>query len=345
MTLGVSGLRKRHPSGKRTKAGRRGVIVLSTAAFVLLAVSSVIWGYVLYLLDFIQVSEDGISISQEELAQYLKSEMQQDASMTESDVLLEDGQTDTICDENVVNILLVGQDARPGESRARADAILMCSFHKEKKQLTVVSFMRDLYVQIPGYPDHKLNAAFAWGGMDLLCQTLQANFGVEIDGGFSVDFSSFEAVIDEIGGLDVYLTEAEAEYLNRYQYTEGVNHLNGAAALTYARIRGIGNGDFDRTLRQQNLINAVLEKSKTMSLKERIQLLETALPYLSTNMDKWEILQKAVELMPAAYGVEMKGKIRVPAEGAYEYGWVSGMSVLLPDLSKNREMIRSVLYS
>lgn len=338
-------MRKRNPSGKRAKAGRRGVIVLSTAAFVLLAVTVAIWGYVFHLLDFIQVSEDGISISQKELEQYLKSEMQQDVSLTEPDILLDDPQGDSFQDENVVNILLVGQDARPGESRARADAILMCSFHKEKKQLTVVSFMRDLYVQIPGYPDHKLNAAFAWGGMELLCQTLQVNFGVEIDGGFSVDFSSFETVIDEIGGVDVYLTAEEADYLNRYQYTEGMNHLNGAAALTYARIRGIGNGDFDRTVRQQNIIHAVLEKYKTISIKDRITLLEAVLPYLSTNMDKWEILRRAVQLMPAAYGLEMKGKIRVPAEGTYAYEWVDGMSVLLPDLSKNKEILGRLLYS
>ena len=338
-------MRKQKSSGRKVKTGRRVVIVLSTATFVLLAVTIAILGYVFRLLDFIQFSENGISISQEELEQFLQSEMQQDVFLTEPDILLEDEGTDSFRSENVVNILLVGQDARPGESRARADAILMCSLHKEKKQLTVVSFMRDLYVQIPGYPDHKLNAAFAWGGMELLCQTLKANFGIEIDGVFSVDFASFEAVVDGIGGVDVYLTKAEADYLNPYQYGQGVNHLTGAAALTYARIRGIGNGDFDRTVRQQNIIYAVLEKCKAMSIKERITLLENVLPYLSTNMDKWEILQKAAELMPVAFGVEMKGRIRVPAEGAYENTWVDGMSVLLPDLPKNREILGKLLYS
>ena len=335
-------MRHRNPSDGKASQGKWWMIVALIATLFLLLSAVTIGTYLCGLLDQMQFSDDDVTISQEELQQYIQSETEIVQDMDE--VTIDRSTEEAIHSDDVINILLVGQDARPGESRARADTVMVCSYHKTKKTLTVVSFMRDMYVQIPGYPDHKLNAAFAWGGMDLLSQTLQWNFGIEIAGGFWVDFSAFEDVVDAIGGLDIYLTAAEARYLNPYQYQEGINHLDGVAILTYCRIRGIGNGDFDRTVRQQNVIHAVIELCRTMEPAEQRKLLETILPLVGTNMDKWEILQYTAEMMPAAFGVQMNEKLRIPAEGAYQAGWASGMWVLIPDLVENRKILRAALY-
>ena len=318
------------------------MIVALIAASIFLSLFLLGAGSLIVLLNQFQYADENITISQEELEDYIQRETERIPDSEEIEI--DRPEEETIHSPEVVNFLLVGQDARPGESRARADAVLVCSFHKTKKELTVVSFMRDMYVQIPGYPYHKLNAAYAWGGMDLLCQTIQVNFGIELAGGFSVDFSAFEEVVDAIGGLDIYLTGAEARYLNGYRYQEGINHLDGGAILTYCRIRGIGNGDFDRTVRQQNVIDAGVAVFSKMSMAERMALVETILPLVTTNMEKWEILWYTTELMPAAFSGSLQERLRIPAEGTYQDGWVSGMWVLLPDLTKNREILRYKLY-
>lgn len=257
---------------------------------------------------------------------------------------LEDAGIDVLQDEDVINILLIGQDARPGETQARADAMILCSYHKVKKEITLTSFMRDMYVEIPGHSSHKMNSAHAWGGMKLVEHTLAVNFGVVVDGTFSVDFSSFEKVIDEIGGVNIELTAAEARYLDANRYSEGINHLNGADALTYARIRSIGNSDFDRTGRQQKVLDAIVQESKGLGLRQLKQMAETVLPLLSTNMKKSEILKCMTVILPAASDIRIANKQRIPADGAYYNDTISGMSVLVPDLEKNREILSSTVY-
>ena len=109
-------------------------------------------------------------------------------------------------DDHLINILLVGQDRREGEGRQRSDTMILCSINLETGETSLISFLRDLYVQIPGgYSDNRLNATYAFGGFDLLDATLTENFGVSIDGNFEVDFTGFEAIIDMVGGIDIEL--------------------------------------------------------------------------------------------------------------------------------------------
>ena len=95
-------------------------------------------------------------------------------------------------DKDIVNLLLIGQDRREGQDRQRADSMIMVTLNKKTKQISMTSFMRDLYVQIPGYSDNRINATYAFGGMDLLDSTLNTNFGVEIAGNVEVDFGEFQ---------------------------------------------------------------------------------------------------------------------------------------------------------
>lgn len=290
------------------------------------------------------------SMSREEMEAYLSEQTEAPDPAFTGDILSgEDVQWENIDKEfpgrqNVINILLIGEDARGGISGTRSDAMLLCSYHRVTKKLTLVSFMRDTYVQIPGYSDHKLNSAFAWGGMKLLNETIEKNFGITIDGNFSIDFQAFEAVIDEIGGVEICLTAEEASYLG-YGFTEGVNRLDGKTALTYARIRKIGNGDFGRTSRQQNVLNAVLDRCRGMSLMELHQFMNTVLPHLTTNMSQKTLLGYASEILPSVGALSLGQQMRIPAEGAYRYAWVSEMSVLMPDTEKNSQILLEALYS
>lgn len=107
---------------------------------------------------------------------------------------------------NIKSILLIGQDKREGESRQRSDSMILATLDKDQGTVSLTSFMRDLYVAIPGYSTTRINAAYAYGGMDLLDQTLEENFGVKIDGNVEVDFEVFQVLVDKVGGIDLELT-------------------------------------------------------------------------------------------------------------------------------------------
>lgn len=340
---------------KHFKKKRKGKKLILAAILCIAAVPCVfIVGVLLYangMLNQIRYYDgEHPSMSREEMEAYLSEQTEAPDPAFTGDILSgEDVQWENIDKEfpgrqNVINILLIGEDARWGISGTRSDAMLLCSYHRVTKKLTLVSFMRDTYVQIPGYSDHKLNSAFAWGGMKLLNETIEKNFGITIDGNFSIDFQSFEAVIDKIGGVEICLTAEEAAYLG-CGFSEGRNCLDGKTALTYARIRKIGNGDFGRTSRQQNVFHAVLDRCKGMSLTELHQFMNTVLPHLTTNMSQKTLLGYASEILPSVGVLSFGQQIRIPADGAYRYAWVSEMSVLMPDTVKNSEILREALYS
>lgn len=339
-------------NGKKKRKGKKMLIIILLA--ILLALLLIVLAVVLYvdrMMNLINYQTETLpTMNQQEMEDFLNQDKEtMDPEFTgdvldPEEIVLETVDGEYIYSEDVINILLVGQDRRPGESRARSDSMILCSFNKLTKELTLTSFMRDMYVSIPDNGAHKLNASFAWGGFELLNETIQTNFGIRIDGNFSVDFDAFESVIDTIGGVDVYMTATEANYIGWGKYSEGMNHLNGEDALRYSRIRNIGNADFTRTARQQNVINAIVEKCKTLSLVELNNLMEAVLPLLSTNMEKSTILGYAAELLPMVAGVKMNERVRIPADDTFSYAWVSDMSVLMPDLEANRQILIEKLY-
>lgn len=246
--------------------------------------------------------------------------------------------------KQLIQILLIGQDRRSGEGRQRSDAMILCSVNKRTGTVTLTSFLRDLYVQIPGYQDNRLNAAYALGGMELLNETLALNFGVQVDGNIEVDFSQFEQIIDMMGGVEIKLTEEEANHINANEGTtlsQGWNLLDGKAALSYSRIRYIGT-DFGRTNRQRTVIASVISKCKAMDLTELHDLLEQILPLITTDMTNGEILSYAIECFTLLSDIRISNQ-HIPAEGTYQFASIRGMSVLVPDLEENRRILREVL--
>ena len=180
--------------------------------------------------------------------------------------------------------------------------------------------------------------AYAFGGFGLLTSTLYKNFGITIDGSFEVDFTAFRALIDKIGGVDITLTADEAKIVGRGT-TEGVNHLDGHGALTYARIRKIGT-DFARTSRQRTVLMAVYGKVKGMQLTEIISLINEALPYLTTDMSNSDIISLATKLFPLITKAQINSYY-VPPDGMYENKYIRSMAILYPNLAAIKQILRN----
>ncbi|MCR5783386.1 MAG: LCP family protein [Clostridia bacterium] len=244
--------------------------------------------------------------------------------------------TEPLIDEDLLNFLLVGQDKRPGEGRQRSDTMIVISINSKTKEISMISFLRDLYVQIPGYSDNRLNAAYAFGGFPLLISALYTNFGISIDGSFEIDFEGFRTLINQIGGIDINLTEGEAAIVGS-PTKAGMNHLDGRQALIYARIRKIGT-DFARTGRQRAVLMACYEKIKQKSFSEINDLIGTALPYITTDMSNRDIYGTVFKLFSLIGSVKINSYF-IPPEGTYENKYIRGMAILYPDLAAIRDIL------
>ena len=270
--------------------------------------------------------------------------------LEDNDIVTPTEPASIIANDGYTHILLVGQDRRPGQSRTRSDAMILVTINKATKTLTMTSFMRDLWVQIPGYYKERLNVPYAidkGNGFDLLNKTLEYNFGVRAAHNVEVDFSGFSAAIDAVGGVDIQLTDAEAKYLNnlkKWNLVEGNNHLTGAEALAYSRIRQIGD-DFERTSRQRTVLNALIEKAKALSLAELYSMTKSVLPLLTTDMTDKEILGCVLDLAKILPELTIVSQ-RIPVDGAYYNAKIGGRQVLClteNDWRTNINMLKETL--
>ncbi len=247
---------------------------------------------------------------------------------------------DKINDDNLVNILLVGQDSR-SNTRERSDAMILCSINTKTYEVALISFLRDLYVQMPeGYMDNRMNAAYAFGGFPYLYEVLDKNFGISVDGGMEVNFDGFKNVIDALGGVDIELTSAEANHLGGGLY-EGVNHLSGEQALAYSRIRKL-DSDFGRTQRQRNVLNSIFASFKNADAKTLLALVEEIIPMVTTDMTNKQIISLAMDIVPHMSSLEINS-YRIPVDNGYYGAMIREMSVLVPDLKMNREYLTEYL--
>lgn len=197
----------------------------------------------------------------------------------------------------IQNILLIGSDTRNSTANGLSDTVMLASINKKTNKIHLVSFMRAMYVNIPTQPSRwwMLNAAYSWGGPKLLMQTLESNFRVKIDDFVVVDFSGFEQLINIVGGVEIELTSAEAQQVNRYgggNFTAGTHTLNGKQALAYARIRKIDT-DFKRTGRQRQVVEKLIQKAVHMNLGQLNQFANQLLPLINTSLSDSEILSLA----------------------------------------------------
>lgn len=265
-----------------------------------------------------------------------------------------DADIEVMSDDEVRNLLLIGQDRREGEGRQRSDTMIICSINTRDSTLTLTSLMRDMYVPIPDYSPNRINAAYIFGGMDLLDRVIEENFGIHIDGNIEVDFDGFLNSLAYIGDLELELTEEEAEYLNGgdwedqggdssdWELHEGMNVMTPDQVLAYARTRKVGKSDYDRTERQRTVMMAAFDKVKDSSLPEQLSIANKILPNLVTDMSDNEVLGYVTTVATHDLG-EIKS-YRVPVDGTFRSETIKKMAVLVPDLAENSAYLEAFIY-
>lgn len=277
---------------------------------------------------------------------------------TETTVSVANGGNTLLSSDNVLNILLFGQDSpATKEDHGRSDTTILLSIDNVNKKLKLTSFQRDTYVSVPGHGDNKINSAFTYGGERLSIDTIEANFGIKVDKYATVDFSSFRDVIEALGGVDIELTLEEIKYINaqidvndqtdvtsflKFDPTKEKQmvHLDGYQALWYARDRGeeslggnpeysFSGDDWDRTSRQRNLIQTIVKSLReNASLTELVSIANKIGPLVTTNLKKGDITFLVSNMMTyIKYDME---EISLPTEGKWGYGTTpDGQSVIV----------------
>ena len=247
---------------------------------------------------------------------------------------------------DVYNILLIGTDERSPNSGARSDTMLLVSINRKTKQIVGTSFLRDTYVKIPEKGFNKLNASYAYGGVELLFDTLEYNFSIVPDRYITVNFESFIEVVDILGGIEICVEDNELYWVNQYihasnlivgddehsDYLEFANGspqlLNGKQALAYARVRYVGNADFTRTERQRLVVTTIFDKMKNSDPATLMELLDKILPEVTTDITLEEFFE-LISLIPELSEYEIVSHSIPNTEfGEFQYITIDGQSHL-----------------
>lgn len=294
---------------------------------------------------------------------------------------LQENAVELMTDQDVFNVLVIGQDLRSSAietERGNTDSMILISLNRKNKTITMTSFMRDIYLYLPdSHYSNRLNASYAHGGPQYLINTLEAYFGLKIDRYVNVTFSSFIKVVDILGGLDIYVTPEELMGKQNNNYYDGQRsygmhscieaqnsvignppgtdlirisydeegrtlHLNGNQSLAYARLRSVGNNDFERTNRQRIVITKVIEKVRNASLSELNELANAILGEITTNITEGETFSLILDALDyAKYDIQ---EMRIPEEGTYSGHFIKGNSVLLCNTVKNAKDLQMLVY-
>ena len=266
-------------------------------------------------------------------------------------------------EDGVVNILLIGNDSRENGEDGRSDAMILLSISSRTKTIYMTSLLRDIYVDIPGHDGNRLNAAYAFGGAELLMKTIEHNFGIPVNRYMLVNFEAFANLVDAVDGIELELTRDEIEYVNGYlveynmltgreQGTDNMDlsvadngpavvHLNGPQALAYSRNRYLGT-DFGRTERQRKVLTAVIGKLPGAVLTNAGGLIDGLMPNLTTNLTRNECFSLSL----------MAGKLltydivsdNIPQPDTYRDVTIREMQVLEVDFETNTRYLREKIY-
>lgn len=339
---------------------------------VLMVISALGVGYVNGLLGLISTGNEGNTPPVTQVAPQGQNPLDIDNSAGEDDYIT-DEEIEQIVSQNgreylynwahngmtpmsrsdVINILLIGLDSRTGLTYGgRSDTLILVSLNKTTKKINMTSFFRDTYCNI----DHngsqtynKINSSYAKGGADCLINTLENNFKVNIDYYVTVDFATFEDIIDELGGLTVTVQKYEADYMNKthklnVRYGENVV-LNGEEALVFSRIRKCDpDSDVSRTRRQRMVITSLINSVKDASYFELNSMLKDLLPYVKTNLTENEILTYAAQALANGWlGYEIV-ETTLSDSTVFKTGYVGKSSVVFMEFPVAAQRIQNAIY-
>ncbi len=243
--------------------------------------------------------------------------------------------------DDVVWVLFLGSDARPGEDllRTRADAIQMVGINLRTHTSAVIGIPRDSYVDIPGFGRDKINASMSDGGPTLMAQSVGNLLGLRPDYVLTTGFDGFRAMVQSIGGVTVDSNFAFSDPVRPEGYRVGPNRLNGFQALIFARIRkAFPRGDFDRSANQQDVLRGILRQVRARA--DEPGFMERALLSVIGQMDTdltpgelYRLAQAATTLDPT----RMRGCVVLGG-----LGYVGAVSVVFPDVAQARRIADDV---
>lgn len=260
--------------------------------------------------------------------------------------------------DGMKNILLLGVDSRTGKIEGRTDTMILLTVDIKGQVIKLTSFLRDLYVEIPGYKNNRLNSAYVFGGWPLLQKTFEKNFGVKPDAYVAVNLSGLTKIIDALGGVYVDVDAKKIDRINAviYWYNKQVlnltnlNHgyitkggyqkLTGKQAEAWARYR-YSESDYQRSARQRQLISIIFDEIKKMNLKELVSFALNHADLIETNLTITEIVSLAPAVL--ALGEAEIQEFRIPIDNGSTSQKISGMSVLVPDRKKNANALKEFL--
>lgn len=252
----------------------------------------------------------------------------------------------------IKNILLLGVDARENEEsdESRSDSMMLVSVDMKHHCIKMVSFLRDTWVYIPVRDkEQRLNAACQYGGYQGVVDTIEYNFGIDIDGYVVADFEMFKVLVDSIGGVEVEVTEKEAKEVTKHKkrygnvkLEAGKHTLTGEQALAYCRIRKIDT-DFVRTKRQRTVMTSIINGMKDANIFTLYKMASNSAPYIETDLTKSQL--KRIALCAAYCMTGDMFQQKVPFEGTWKYANINGNSVITIDLDDNKEKLIDYIYS
>jgi len=242
-----------------------------------------------------------------------------------------------------IDILILGQD-RAVDGSARTDSIMIGQYNYLNKKMKVISVMRDIYAEIPGYRNYKINTAFTLGGPDLLRQTIKQNLDIDIDHYAIVDFKGFSAMVDEISpnGLPIDVEKDMSEKIG-VTLTKGKHNLNGKELLGYARFRNDAEADFGRVRRQQQVIRALKKEMVSLPvILKTPKLAGIARGYINTDMTDGEIFRTGTSFV--IRGSKDPNTLVVPVKDSYtQMSYPEAGAVLEIDKEMNKAAIKKFL--
>ncbi len=254
---------------------------------------------------------------------------------------------------DVKNVALFGVDARDDAVAGRSDAMMIVSFDFKHHKVKVVSLMRDSLVDIEGYGRKKLNSAYAIGGVELAIKTINQNYKMNITDYVSVNFNQMAHIVDALGGVEVEITEAERKNANKYIKEmaqeagqepdliekSGTVTLYGFQAVSYSRIRYVGNADFQRTERQREVMEKLMDKALRLNPIQYPSVIMKILPLIETSMTNDELMKIAGRMVLSGKPAFEQG--RFPLDGSY----VTNSSYsMVYDLDTAADKLHSFIY-
>lgn len=250
------------------------------------------------------------------------------------------GTSDNFNNKSIKNIALFGIDS--AEMKGRSDAIMILTLDDEHKKIKLTSIMRDSYVNIDGHGMDKINHAYSYGGPELAIKTLNDNFGLNIQDFVAVNFESLKEIVDELGGVNINITEEELPHISGLK-RGGVNKLTGGQALSYSRIRYASGDDYMRTQRQRNILMSLYESFQYTSLTEYPKVISSILPHVKTNL----VAKDLISLGGKFYNELNKNLIeeRFPRDGQEKGIEKNGVFYLQYDLEKAKKEMQEYIFN